>query len=136
MFAYAVNRIIRGTPVFFAGIFLAALAISFWVNFMPYHFPGSIDAGSAIFGLFLFLAFAGELLLIYGRKIRIRGIWALGFMATFILSLLIWSRSRTGGDWCDPGSLLQGHAIWHLLDALCVYFIYRYYRSEEEGVVD
>ncbi|TQL02625.1 hypothetical protein [Cellulomonas sp. SLBN-39] len=25
--------------------------------------------------------------------------------------------SRTGGPWCDPSSLLQGHAVWHVAAA-------------------
>jgi hypothetical protein len=25
--------------------------------------------------------------------------------------------SRTGGPWCRPGSVLQGHALWHVLTA-------------------
>ncbi len=28
-----------------------------------------------------------------------------------------WWAGRTAGPWCDPDSLLQGHAAWHLLGA-------------------
>jgi hypothetical protein len=28
-----------------------------------------------------------------------------------------WWAGRTGGPWCDPDSLLQPHAAWHLLGA-------------------
>jgi hypothetical protein len=28
-----------------------------------------------------------------------------------------WWVGRTAGPWCDPDSLLQGHAAWHLLGA-------------------
>lgn len=31
---------------------------------------------------------------------------------------------------CAPGSLLQGHAVWHILGALSVWLTYSYYRSE------
>lgn len=31
---------------------------------------------------------------------------------------------------CVPGSLVQGHAVWHLLDGLAVWFVYLYFRSE------
>ena len=30
---------------------------------------------------------------------------------------------------CQPTSLLQGHAIWHVLTAVSIFFIYLYYRS-------
>ena len=25
--------------------------------------------------------------------------------------------SRTGGPWCDPEAVVQGHALWHVLSA-------------------
>ena len=28
-----------------------------------------------------------------------------------------WWLGRTASPWCDPDSLLQGHAAWHLLGA-------------------
>ncbi len=31
---------------------------------------------------------------------------------------------------CNPTSVLQGHALWHLLTALSVFFLYFYYRGE------
>jgi hypothetical protein len=31
-----------------------------------------------------------------------------------------WWLGRTGGPWCDPDSLLQGHAAWHVLTALAL----------------
>ncbi len=34
--------------------------------------------------------------------------------AIFAAGLIIWFLSRTGGALCDPGSVIQGHAVWHL----------------------
>jgi dihydroceramidase len=31
---------------------------------------------------------------------------------------------------CFENSLLQGHAIWHILGAVSVFFLHRYYVSE------
>jgi hypothetical protein len=31
-----------------------------------------------------------------------------------------WWAGRTAGPWCDPDSLLQGHAAWHLLTAFAL----------------
>jgi hypothetical protein len=47
------------------------------------------------------------------------------FIATFI-----WKMSLTDGPWCDPSSLIQGHGFWHLLNATSIYFLYRFYVSE------
>ena len=131
MFAYALKRLFYLKAAVFAIIFFAGLLVSAYFLFQTYMYPGEIDSASFGFGLFLVIATGVEAFLIYQRKISINGKWALGFSVTFIISVFIWSRSRTGGVWCDPSSLFQGHAVWHLLDALCVYFIYRYYKSEK-----
>lgn len=131
MLAYALVRLWKLGTTAFAGFFVLGLAVSVYFNGAGLMFPGRIDGGSMIFGLLLVLASIVETYLIRFRRTAIDGRWALAFMATFALSIFIWSKSRTGGPWCDPGSLLQGHAVWHILDAACVWFIYRFYRSEK-----
>ena len=55
--------------------------------------------------------------------------YAYGSLAAILTAFVIWNATRT---WlCDPYSLIQGHAIWHLLDAVSAYLLYRYYASEE-----
>ena len=50
----------------------------------------------------------------------------------FLLGLTIWRLSHTGAPLCQPDSLLQGHAIWHILCAVATVSIFLYYRSEED----
>ena len=60
---------------------------------------------------------AGALLLVRARReraVRVRVGVALGLLAS---GALVGSLSRTGGPLCDPSSLLQGHAAWHLAAA-------------------
>ncbi len=45
--------------------------------------------------------------------------------AVFGVGLVIWALSRTGGPWCRPESLLQGHAVWHVAAAWAVWLLYR-----------
>ncbi len=40
-----------------------------------------------------------------------------GPMSLLGIGALINTRSRTGGTWCRPDALLQGHALWHLISA-------------------
>ena len=57
--------------------------------------------------------------------------WA-GFGA-YIVATIIWEPSKTGGPICDAlgsGSLLQGHALWHLLGAVAMWCFYKYFRTE------
>jgi hypothetical protein len=41
----------------------------------------------------------------------------LGPIALLGVGALVHARSRTGCRWCRPHSILQGHALWHLLSA-------------------
>ena len=52
--------------------------------------------------------------------------WALTLIAA---AFAIWTLDITG-VWCDPASLLQGHAVWHVLGAGATWSLYLYYRSE------
>ena len=56
---------------------------------------------------------------------------ARGWLATAVGCLLValgvWSLSKTGGVWCEPTSLVQGHAAWHVLCAGAAYALYRAY---------
>jgi hypothetical protein len=45
-----------------------------------------------------------------------------------LVAFAIWLLSTSG--WCDPTSLLQGHAAWHLLCAVSAYWLFRLYESE------
>lgn len=56
--------------------------------------------------------------------------WFWAGLGLFVGAWVIWSLSRTGGVWCDPDSLLQGHAVWHLLTAASVGAFYLYFRDE------
>jgi hypothetical protein len=49
-------------------------------------------------------------------------------------TLVIWNISQTGTSLCDPYSPLQGHAIWHILDAVAAFCLFMYYASEHTGV--
>lgn len=50
----------------------------------------------------------------------VRALWLLrrqppwAALALLAGARVIWAVTRTGGPWCDPASLLQGHAAWHV----------------------
>ncbi len=60
--------------------------------------------------------------------------WAILCSLTFITAFLIWTTGRNDHPWCDPHSLIQAHAIWHILNGLAIYFLFRFYVSENKGV--
>jgi hypothetical protein len=49
-------------------------------------------------------------------------------LVAMLVAFGIWLLSNAG--WCDPASLLQGHAAWHLLCAVAAYWLFRLYASE------
>jgi len=53
-----------------------------------------------------------------------------GAVGAMAIGFLIWILDITK-ILCNPVSLLQGHAVWHILTALAAGLIYLYYRSEK-----
>lgn len=56
--------------------------------------------------------------------------WLLAAAVGFVIAATIWLLSRQNGPLCNPTSLIQGHAIWHILSALSMGALYLFYRSE------
>ena len=87
------------------------------------------DLRRYVFGLLIVAALASEVLV--HRTLRPRV--ATRYLGAAILSLAIafgiWILDL-GGIFCSPDSWLQGHAVWHILSALAIWYIYLYMRSE------
>lgn len=82
--------------------------------------------GNLVFALLVIAALVMEVVL--WRRVRPpRPLWGVASVLTLAAAFGIWLVSQTGGPWCDPESWLQGHALWHLLCALAVYFLGRHY---------
>ena len=57
--------------------------------------------------------------------------WLLLGLISFGIATFIWPMWSTGAPLCDPNSLFQGHAVWHLLAmAVTPFCIFRYLRGE------
>lgn len=52
-------------------------------------------------------------------------------LGTYVAGNVIWMLSRTGAPLCEPASLLQGHALWHITSAAAVGLFFLYLRSEQ-----
>jgi hypothetical protein len=53
------------------------------------------------------------------RNLRPDAVDAVG-LAALVGGVVVYLRSRTGGPWCDPDALLQGHALWHVATAVAL----------------
>ena len=100
------------------------------------------EHGKTLFGVFVLIVLLVEAAVSYPRMrpwapIRLdprRIPWFWTGLGLFIVATIIWNLSRTGGVWCEPESLVQGHAVWHLLTASSVGALYLYFRDEGEVI--
>jgi len=82
-----------------------------------------------LFAVVLLAAIILELVFARPRRLRVRtGYYIAGLVAN-IVAFTIWNLDQRG-QLCAPDSLLQGHAVWHLLGAVALWFAFLYYRSE------
>jgi hypothetical protein len=67
------------------------------------------------------------------RRTRADRRWFLAAIVSLVVAFGFWLGSRNKDSaLCCAECWFQGHATWHLLDALGVYCLYRYFRSEEK----
>lgn len=92
-------------------------------------------SGIGTFAVQLTAAMTVELLL-HLRRDRVSYKPFLLMTGTFSASFIIWALDISGVV-CDPTNhILTGHGVWHLLNAVAIYFIYRFYHQftgEEKG---
>ena len=62
------------------------------------------------------------LVMIVQRRKEWRRLLAPRLLATGALAIVVYATSRTGGPLCAPDSVLQGHAAWHVLTALILWW--------------
>lgn len=128
--AYAVTRLThRGTATCLA-VWLAAVAGCEVLEQVPGAVPVLMIWANVGFAALLLSAVVGEVVLWRRPGTRYDRRWGAAAVGSLLLAFAIWSQSKSGGPLCDPGSPVQGHAAWHLLDAFAAYALFRLYASE------
>lgn len=125
--AYGLTRVFELDDVRFVRSYfglVAIISIVYLGNLVPV-------SGSAIFGIILGLYSLTEGWIMWQRPdLSAKRSWLWATLVIFLTAFGIWLPSRTGGPLCDPHSLVQGHAIWHLLNAMAMGTLYLFYLSE------
>jgi hypothetical protein len=119
---YSLNRLYKGSRVSFI---LAYLGTNILLFVLQTTLPGM---RRYVFGVLVVAVLATEI----RRRtthISIDGKWLLRAAVVMAAAFSIWVLDITR-TFCDPYSIVQGHAIWHLLGAAAAYCLYRYYGSE------
>ena len=85
-----------------------------------------------LFAVVLILSIAIEL--IFARPLRrdVRTRYYLAGIVAKAVAFTIWNLDQHGTI-CAPESLVQGHAVWHLLGATSLWCTFLYYRSERRA---
>lgn len=84
-----------------------------------------VDYGNSLFGLLMACVTGLEARLFFRRRER-HGNWAIRAGACFGVAYGIWWLDY-GKVLCSSKGLLTGHAAWHVMTAVSLYFIARYY---------
>jgi len=127
--AYAATRWLRRGVAFLAFAFGGGVVLCEVVGAWRVPVPVVMTTGNAVFGLLLLAAVTLEVLIMRRGEALAGRVFGFASVATILTAFVIWNAARA---WlCDPHSLLQGHAVWHLLGAVSAYLLYRYYAGQE-----
>ncbi|NND01392.1 MAG: hypothetical protein HKN91_01265 [Acidimicrobiia bacterium] len=56
--------------------------------------------------------------------------WFWAGIASFMVAYVIWLTGTADHEWCRPDSLLQAHAVWHMLSAVATWCFFKFLRTE------
>jgi len=128
--AYAAARLLALPAAGFAGLFVGALGVCTLAEFTSADVPVVMTMGNAAFAILLLVGLVIEVVLrTRSRGTRLDLRWGIASVAMLLVAFAIWNTGKDGGVLCDPHSLLQPHAVWHLLDAVAAWLLFRYYAS-------
>jgi hypothetical protein len=86
-----------------------------------------------VFAGMIWVVLALEALVLLAERPKMKTRYLIGALVSLIIAYGIWILDESRA-WCDPTSLLQGHALWHGLTAAAAGLLYLYYRSEDGKV--
>ena len=111
----------------FAQLVIATTALTVAVDFLEIPIQGIVFA--------LIVLIVGSELWLRRRQPAVR-LGAFGLAVALITAGGVFSLLDVTRTWCDPThAVLQGHAIWHVLSALCLLAAWFHYRQFEDALV-
>jgi hypothetical protein len=132
--AYAAMRLGRRGPGFMALVFGACLVGCEVVETVGGEVPVVMQAGNLAFGALLLTTLVLERRLARRGETTLDGRWILAAVGALAVAFAVWNTAKNGSPLCWPGSVYQGHGVWHLLCAVSAYCLFRFYGSERTRV--
>lgn len=120
----------RGTSAFVAA-YVASVAAAELVGMWPDPVPVVHQPGNLAFAALLLTAIVLETRLWRRGETHLVFRHGVVALAAMLVAFTIWLLSTNG--WCDPDSIWQGHAAWHLLCAVAAFWLFRLYESERRS---
>lgn len=123
MLVYALERLFKWSSNITLGLYIVInLVLSSTLIFIP-------ETIRYMFAAVIIIALVFEYVVQRKKNPRIETHWLNIGLLIFATAYVIWILDNSKIV-CDPQSLVQGHAVWHLLGAVAVGFLYLYYVSE------
>lgn len=72
-----------------------------------------------------------EVVLARDPRRRLPHAWLWAALALYVIGAALWVLSASGGPWCRPDAVVQGHALWHVAAAGAVALLYRYLAGDD-----
>ncbi|WP_372736098.1 ceramidase domain-containing protein [Nocardioides sp.] len=129
--AYAAMRVRRAGPAFMAAVFIVCLVGCEVVEVLGGELPVLMNAGNLAFGVLILTALALERHLLARGEAHLDRRWILAAVGSLLLAFAVWNTAKDGSALCWPGSIYQGHGVWHLLCAVAAYCLFRFYASDD-----
>ena len=124
MLLYTLSRLIRIDGRAFFACYLALNVVLGWISV---EWP---VLRRYLFIVLLLAVLASEAIIRKKLRPKMNAAFLYAAIASLVGACSAWILDLTG-IMCSPDSWLQGHAVWHVLMAAVVGFIYLYYRSED-----
>lgn len=90
---------------------------------------GVPDTRRYVFGIVLALALLAEAVVWFVLRPVRNYAWFWAGIGAFAVAMVVWVLDLTGTV-CDPSSVIQGHAVWHVLGAVAVFCTWKWHDSE------
>lgn len=95
--------------------------------------PGEMLEAPAEYWWIVFFWLPGLLAVHPPRNVRRYSPWFWVGVGSFLTAYAIWLTGTAGHEWCRPDSVIQAHAIWHLLSAVATWGFFKFLRTERAG---
>lgn len=126
IFFYRIENFVQIKPRM---VLLYYTLINILLGISQYLYP---ETRRYLFALAVILVLAVEYQIHKSRQILSEKKYLLAAIGSLVLGFIIWIADITK-FFCLPNSLLQGHALWHILTALSAMLIFLFYRSEAKS---